>query len=253
MSKRTATHGYSYLRPHQRGFWWVFLVSCGLHLCAIGAYALGTAQRRPTIDFSTDVIHTKLVRLGQQRDPKLLPRIAKAPAAAPDEKLISTKDDGLKEKEKEKADDKRDEKMKEALRKLEEEERRKQALARIAERVGQDETEGNPEGSAYGTDTQAGPMSLAQAYFARLQEHIKANYSLPSILSDSDRRRLQATITVYIAADGTITKHELEHSSGSDVFDDALAVAIVRASPVPEPPAFLRDTVAKGVSLRFKP
>jgi len=251
MSNRPTTHSYSYLRPRQRGFWWVFVASCGLHLCAIAAYALGTAQRRPTIDFSTDVIHTTLVRLGQQRDPKLLPRIPKAPVAAPDEKIISTKDDGLKEKEKK--DDRRDEKMKEALRKLEEEERRKQALQRIADRVGKDEAEGNPEGSAYGSDTQTGPMSLAQAYFARLQEHIKSNYSLPSIMSDAERRRLQATITVYISADGTITKHEVEQSSGSDVFDDALEVAIVRASPVPEPPAFLRELVAKGVSLRFKP
>jgi TonB family protein len=242
---------YNYLRPHQRGFWMVFLVSTALHACAIAAYALGTAQRRPTIDFSTDVIQTKLVRLGQPRDPKLLPRIVQAPAPAPDEKLISTKDDGLKEKEKK--DEKRDDKMKEALRKIEEEERRKQALQRIAERVGKDETDGNPAGSAYGTDTEAGPMSLAQAYFARLQEHIKSQYSLPSILSDAERRRLQATITIYIEPDGKILKHEVEQSSGNDVFDQALEVAIVRASPVPEPPAFLRDMVAKGVSLRFKP
>lgn len=159
MSRRETTHSYNYLRPRQRGFWWVFLVSTGLHVCAIAAYALGTAQRRPTIDFSTDVIHTKLVRLGQQRDPKLLPRIPKAPAAAPDEKLINTKDNGAKEKKEEK----RDEKMKEALRKIEEEERRRQALQRIAERVGKDETAGNPEGSAYGTDSESGPLTLAEA------------------------------------------------------------------------------------------
>ncbi|MBN2362257.1 MAG: cell envelope integrity protein TolA [Deltaproteobacteria bacterium] len=249
MSGRTASHSYSYLRPRQRGFWWVFLVSTALHAVAIATYALGTAQRRPTIDFSTDVIQTKLVRLGRPRDPKLLPRIVKTPAAAPTEKLISTKDDG----EKEKLDEKRDEKMREALRKIEEEERRRQALQRIAERVGKDETEGNPEGSAFGSDDQAGPMSLAQAYFARLQEHIRSNYSLPSILSDAERRRLQATITVYIAADGRISRHEVEQSSGNDVFDQALEAAILRASPVPEPPVFLRDTVAKGVSLRFKP
>jgi TonB family protein len=226
------------------------LGSLGLHLTVIGAYALASTQRRPTIDLTERAIMTKMVRLGKKKDPKLLPRKIEAPAASPDEKLLAVD----KEVEPEPEQD-LDKKKKDALKKIEEEAKRQkareEALRRIADKVGDEEPEGDPEGSVYGEAD--GKVSLIQAYYGQLHDRIKAFYTVPAIISEAERRRLVAVVVIYVAQDGAILKHELEQESGNDAFDAALEAALQRASPLPAPPVFLRDQLREGVALRFRP
>lgn len=245
----------SQLVSSQRGFWWFVLVSVLVHVLLIAYYGYHSGHRRPTIDLGDQVIKTKLVRLGKKRDPKFLPRKRSAPKPKAKEKLLASKDDpkpAPTKKEAPKVD-----KMKEALKKIQEkaqrEEQRQRALQRIAERVGDDEQEGDPEGSAFGTETQAARLTLTQAYFAKLHDRIMTFYHLPSTLSEADRRRLQAIVVISVGSDGRLVDQDFEKRSGNDAFDSALEAAVSRASPLPAPPAFLRDTLRDGVGLRFRP
>jgi len=248
VSPRSAA--YSYLRPQHRGFKWVMLSSLGVHIAAFAVYGLASAERRPTIDLTERAIMTKMVRLGKKKDPKMLPRKIEAPAAKTDEKLLALD----KEVEPEPKQD-LDKKKNDALKKIEDEAKqrraREDALRRIADKVGDEEPEGNPEGSAFG-DAE-GKVSLIQAYYGQLHDRIKAFYTVPSIISEAERRRLVAIVVIYVAQDGAILKHELEQESGNDAFDSALQAALQRASPLPTPPAFLRDQLKDGVALRFRP
>jgi TonB family protein len=241
------------LRPHHRGFSVFFAVSLCLHAVGIAVYAWGSSVRRPTIDLSQSSIKASLVRLGQKREEKLLPRKTAAPAVKPDEKALAVDQPAPEDK----VEPRRQDKMQDALKKLEDEARRKQAredaLKRIAETVGGDEDVGDPNGSVHGTETQAQEMTLTQAYFARLHDQIKAFYSVPAIISEAERRKLEAVIVISVGADGSVLDHDFERRSGNDAFDSALEAAIQRASPLPAPPAFLRDTLKKGVGLRFRP
>lgn len=240
------------LRSPQRGFWYFVAVSVLSHGLAIAYYAYHSGHRRPTIDLGDTVIQTKLVRLGKKREPKLLPRKASAPKPKSNEKLLAKDTPPEPQNEAPKPD-----KMQEALKKIqdqaEREAQRQQALQRIAERVGDDEPEGDPEGSAFGTETQAARLTLTQAYFAKLHDRVMTFYSLPNILSEADRRRLQAIVVISVAADGSLLKQGFEKRSGNDSFDSALEAAVSRAAPLPAPPAFLRDTLRQGVGLRFRP
>lgn len=240
------------LRPSHRGFNIFFGASLVLHVGLITVYAFASSARRPTIDLTQSSIKASLVKLGQKREEKLLPRKTAAPAPLPDEKQLAVDQPAPDEK----VEPKREDKMQDALRKLEDEARRKKAredaLRRIAETTGEDDQVGDPNGSIHGTETQAQEMSLTQAYFARLHDQIKAFYSVPSIISEAERRKLEAIIVISVAPDGTVLSHEFDRHSGNDAFDSALEAAIQRASPVPAPPAFLRDTLKRGVGLRFR-
>lgn len=246
-----ATNGtsYSYLRPSYRGFWIVFGASLVLHFCGIGVYALASRITRPVIDMDQESINVKIVRKGKKRDPKYLPRKVKTAKAAPNEKLLAK--DAPPEKKQ------RDDKIKKALAKIEEErarnKAREDALRKIADNVGEDEPEGDPDGDPYGTVSQAAQMTLQHAYYVKLKGHIKSFYTIPSIISEAERRTLKAVAFIYIGPSGAILRHEISEKSGNDAFNRALEAAIVRASPVPEPPAFMRDIASKGIGLRFSP
>lgn len=226
------------------------LSSLGVHLAAIAIYGYASAERRPVIDLTERIIMTKMVRLGKKKEPKLLPRKVEAPAAKPDETLLAVD----KEVEPEPKED-LDKKKNDALKKIEDEAKRQRAredaLRRIADKVGDEEPEGNPEGSAYGEAD--GKVNLLQAYYGKLHDRVKAFYMVPAIISEAERRRLVAVVVIYVGQDGAIIKHEFEQESGNDAFDSALEAALQRASPLPVPPAFLRDQLRDGVALRFRP
>lgn len=93
-----------------------------------------------------------------------------------------------------------------------------------------------------------------EAYYALLEKRVKDQYKLPATISERERMYLNATVRIYIEANGRISRFEIVQGSGNGVFDSALESAVQRASPVPPPPQHLVKLLARdGVDLNFKP
>ncbi|MBS2022768.1 MAG: TonB C-terminal domain-containing protein [Deltaproteobacteria bacterium] len=232
-----------------------FAIAIGLHVVVFGAAILiprifwhSTRMQKPII--------AKLVTKGKPRDKNLMPtrpepapplpspraaipapNAPPAPAAKPS-KLASN-----------------DVKPVPAKKPLSRAELMARALAGVDANVEKDrkerpvEKEGAEDGSEEGT---AASAEEGDQYFAAVQAAILANYVLPSIISETERMTLKATLVAYIARDGTIVRHEFEKRSGNKFFDDALELAIKR-SKVPPPPPDREKTVREGVALVFTP
>ncbi len=131
------------------------------------------------------------------------------------------------------------------------------ALARASGRASAEPKEepdperaGSPTGSAEGT---AASAEEGDAYFSAVHDAILENYAVPSVISESERLYLSASVIAWIGPNGQILKHQFQTKSGNTFFDQALELAIERTK-LPAPPAdlarSLRDT---GVVLNFKP
>lgn len=233
-------------------------LSVGLHVVILAGYAWWDARQVAVLEFPEEPIKASLVKLGKPRDQKLLPRLETAPkpAPAPQEKAVAvpTKDtakDPTPDKEDRKA---QEDKMKNALARIQEENEkdkaRQDALARIAQRVGQAEPEegqedGHPEGDSP-TPTQV------NAYFGLLKARVKAQYQVPSVIGPDECARLVAQVMVRMAPDGQVTDVKIHKSSGAQLFDSAVVSAVKQASPLPPPPENMRAMVKTGFGFNFR-
>lgn len=195
----------------------------------------------PRIDLSQKPIRATLVRRGQARDPKLLPRIEEAPppaaapkpvplpgvkpaAPAPKDTAQPAKDDGARRS-----------RLFDAFQKT---------SARAEELSG--EADGDPDG-----DSATGE---GERYYGLLNRDVRRYYDVSQTIPDAERIRLQADVLVKIRPDGAVDVARLASSSGNSLFDSAVLAAVKKAAPFPSPPAHLRDVLrTQGVVLRFKP
>ncbi|HVI75644.1 MAG TPA: energy transducer TonB [Anaeromyxobacteraceae bacterium] len=131
---------------------------------------------------------------------------------------------------------------------------RSDVLASVMDRVRRDQARqekvyGDPNGDARG-DAES---SEGDPYLGLVERALRDSYVLPSTLSESDRVRLQATIVLYLDADGRVLRYEFERRSGNDAFDAALERA-VRAARIPPPPSDRRRQYReKGLGVLYKP
>lgn len=106
--------------------------------------------------------------------------------------------------------------------------------------------DGHPEGDS--------DRAEGEAYYALLEKRVKDQYKLPATISERERMHLEATVRIFIEANGRITRFEIVKGSGNGVFDGALESAVRRASPVPPPPQHLVKLLAReGVDVNFRP
>jgi len=132
-----------------------------------------------------------------------------------------------------------------------------QALAGVSKRSRANPTEekpdpdreGSPTGSPEGTSATA---EEGDKYFTEIHDAIQANYVVPSVISERERMYLTASVTVYVAPDGSIVKSEFTKPSGNSFFDQALVLAIQRTK-LPVPPPELRKLARDGLQLDFRP
>jgi len=131
---------------------------------------------------------------------------------------------------------------------------RSDVLASVMNRVRRDQAYqekvyGDPNGDPRG-DAES---NEGDAYLGLVNRALHDSYVLPSTLSDSDRVRLQATIVLFLDADGRVLRFVFERRSGNDAFDAALERA-VRGARIPPPPIDqrrqYRDT---GIAVLYKP
>jgi colicin import membrane protein len=122
------------------------------------------------------------------------------------------------------------------------------ALAKVTKEV-QRERWGDPNGDPEG-DSDEG--TEGERYQALLQRALHDNFTLPATIPEKERLYLQALVTIWIEADGVISRFEITKPSGNPVFDAALERAI-RATRAPPPPDADRLRYkTRGAPLLFK-
>ncbi|RMG20912.1 MAG: TonB family protein [Deltaproteobacteria bacterium] len=231
-------------------------ISLAAHALLLGAIAWSAAAlSRPRIDLEKHAIAARLVRLGKERSPKLLPRKYKAPPPPKKSAVLPVKKPPAQKHRpapKEKAEPAP---KKEPVTSERNPDPLAAAIHRIAEEYDPkaDPNEvppGSPDGDPFG-DASTG--SAGDRYLALVTRAIRAHYRVPSVIGERERLFLNATVVLYVSPEGKILRHEIERSSGNPHFDAALLRAVEEANPLPPPPAGWRERfMREGLGVRFK-
>lgn len=220
------------------------VMSIAFHVLLVAVAWWFSRDTGPRIDLNAKPITAKLVRLGEQRDQKLLPRMQpNAPPPEPEAVAVPSKpspSQPLQPKPKPKPAPKHD--------------LTKDLFAQFDKTkpvTKPDKLAGAADGDVNGDSDTA---DESERYFGILSSRIKRNYDVSSAIADAERVRLQATIIIYVDAQGDVIKTEWQQKSGNALFDSAVASAVQKAGPFPPPPQFLADDLRKaGVALKFRP
>ena len=223
--------------------WWVWAISALLHLGLVGAVTV--SWNRQVAPKALTVVKTRLVKLGNLRNPKFMPRIErpadhkaptsslpppasqpKLPSSSPQVPEVSVED---------------------ALGKLD---TSPDLDDLIAGTVGRSVQEGDPGGSTMGTSVNG---RIQAAYEDKLAARIHSAFQLPGILSEEQKKNLRATVEIRIGSDGTLLGATLASSSSHEAFDNLVLDATRKSVPYPAPPKEVADRYRLGVTLAFCP
>lgn len=213
------------------------LFALGAHLLVPATIALVVAiiaatgvGATPTQVIQEDkVVEARFVKLGQKLDPKKLPqRKAPAKTTAPQPGVAVSKEmDPPKPKEQKPPPPQHAEE--DPLMRLGD---RAQQFAEIQEKR---EQEGDPNGIAEGTETQAKAGDL---YRGQLVAFFRRGWTIPSTLGDTSRLTTRAT--VEITPDRHVGEHTIVKSSGEPLFDQSVEDRFNElrslGTTLPEPP-----------------
>jgi outer membrane biosynthesis protein TonB len=200
--------------------------SIALMLAIIAATGVGA---KPTQVIPEDhIVEARFVKLGKKMDPRKLPqRQVPIKTTAPQPGIAVSKEmDPPKPKKPEPPPQRAEENP---LLHLGD---RAQAFAEIAEKR---EQEGDPQGIAEGTETQAKAGDL---YRGQLVMFFKRGWSIPSTLGDTSKLTTRAS--VEITPDRHIGEHKILKSSGEALFDQSVEDRFNElrslGTTLPEPP-----------------
>ncbi len=124
-------------------------------------------------------------------------------------------------------------------------------FAEIAE---QQEREGSPDGIEEGTESMA---TAGDVYRGQLYVFFRRGWSIPTTISDEERRDLSVEATIEVADNLRITSFRLRGQSGNADFDQSVVHQLERLRrdnlEIPEPPMLERDRwVGRPFTLRFR-
>src|SRR4051812_30834566 len=169
-------------------------------------------QKKPETFTEMHVVEARFVRLGKKPDPKKLPdRIVPRKSTAPDQATVVSKNEHPDKPDKPDAGVRPEKPTPDPLTRLGD---RAQAFAEIAE---EREKEGDPEGSADGTETEA---QVGDIYLGKLVALIKRGWTIPTTIGDSSR--LKVGTTFEITNDLQVGRFEVVQSRGEPLFDQSV-------------------------------
>lgn len=220
-----------------------FALSVVGHIGGIGVVLLASWLLAPkVIDLDQKPIKASLVRLGKPRDEKLLPRkeepkppppVEKVevpvpiPAPAPPSKAIPIPDKDAKKPT-----------AKQDLFK---------ALANASKQAEPEEgrEDGDPNGDA--------AKEEGERYYGIISAAVRRYYDVSNTIPEAERRTLKAEVSMRVSATGEASDVRIKKSSGNDLFDEAVMVAVKKAAPFSPPPEHMKKVMAGGVTLVFSP
>lgn len=213
----------------------------------------------PRIDLDQKPIQATLVRLGEERDDKLLPRIEEEPPPPPPEEeapeianepeppaeaiALPTPDvtpPPTPAPKKPKAEGTSDA------------DRRKKlfgAFSKTAKKA-PEVVEGRADGDALGDAAR----EEGERYWGLLRAQVRRHYDVAQTISERERVYLKAQVTMQIGRSGEVLAVRLTKASGNNLFDAAVVNAVKKAAPFSPPPEALRHSLQwRGVTLEFTP
>ena len=230
--------------------------SLALHILILIFFASGLwFAESHKIEFES--VQAKLVKLGEERDKKLLPRITqpkpmpksekKDPKTEPktEEKVeAKPKPDGkansLKPKEEPKKAEKpkKDEPPKEEKKKASslDELLSGDVMEKIKRDARAEESkEGAKDGVEDGDVTDPALALKANMYARQVSKKIKENWNIPSIISADERKKLMTRIYFKITYSGDVYDIKIKESSGNSVYDSSVIEAVKKTGKLPLP------------------
>lgn len=247
-------------RPSRMAGFVVFSVCAHLFLAAalIAAQVFDLFGKGPEIDLQKKPIQASLVRLGKERDKKLLPRKEEPPPppkkveappapvpTPPKPEVAAVPIPGVKPKEpppSKQAGAKTDEPP------------RKRSLADAFSSAAAKPTEEELEGASDGDPLGDSAIQEGERYFGAIKAQIRRYYDVSDTISEQERMHLRAEVFIRVSARGDVLNAKLARASGNDLFDSAVLAAANKASPFAPPPPHLKSELeAKGILLEFRP
>jgi TonB family protein len=198
------------------------------------------------IDLDQKPIKATLVRRGQGRDPKLLPRIEEPPPPPPPKAVVpspaappSPAPPAARPAPARAADDSAGRRS-----------RLFDAFAKTSKKAHDDPLEGAPDGDPEGNSaTQEG-----DPYFGLLDRNVHRYFNVPAAIPEADRKNLKALVWLKLSPAGALQGVKVVTSSGNALYDNAVLAAVKKANPFPKPPDHLRgELTGAGVTLQFTP
>jgi colicin import membrane protein len=209
------------------------------------------------IEFET--VQAKLVKLGEERDKKLLPRITQPKPAPKSEKKDPKPEPKKEEKPAEKVQPKPDGKANslkpkeepkpaEKVTKHEEPKEEKKKTSSLDELLAGDvmekikrdaraeeSKEGAKDGVEDGDVTDPALALKANMYIRQISVLIKKNWNIPSIISADERKKLMTKIYFKITYSGEVYDIKIKSSSGNSVYDSSVIEAVKKTGKLPLP------------------
>lgn len=245
-----------------KGLKQLILGSLGIHvlIVVVAVASLGFTRN----DKPKNVVVTKLVRLGKKRPDDMLPRLLKEKPPAPAKKKPAPKKPEPKAKPAEKIIPiKKPEASKpkktpppsteSALDRARKASSVSSALDRLRSAKGEDEPEGDPEGSNQGKVSDLSKAILGNKYMTEINNCLQSVWNVEG-LSESQTAGLSANVGIWVSSRGKFVRHQIERSSGVPAFDRAVEKAVQKCGGVSPPPNAIRKLVSRdGVEIEFRP
>ncbi len=222
---------------------WALAGSVALHALLIGAFVAAALLEPAKLPLTQKPISAHVVRLGTQRDPKLLPRkdvnpppppkVVEVPGAKP--LPVKVRDPGALASKAAPADRRRD---------------LFRAFDKTAAKA--EEAPGDPNGDREGDSDTA---DEGERYFGLILAKARRNYNVAKTISAQELVRLKATVVLYIGATGELIKDpEIQVSSGNAQFDEDVVLSLKKSAPFGPPPQHLaKDLQTVGVAIEARP
>lgn len=236
MSPEAQQHYALDARP-ERGLGAAVIASIVLHAGAIAAIVAMSVYEPPKLDLNAKPVTAHLVRLGEQRNPKFLPR--KEVTSPPPPRVFDslTAPSAPKNRATSIFD-----KMNRPSTSIFDKATRQPQSAAVFDKV-----EGSPQGSELGDAAQA----EGEQYYALLQAKIRQYFRVGGV-PQSELDKLRAILDLQLSDRGELVHVEVAVSSGNGTYDSEVIAAVKRAAPFGAPPEHLRKEIASGVSVEFK-
>jgi TonB family protein len=248
------------------------IASVVAHVTMFGG-ALLYARLTPPRTVAQAPIMARLVRLGKPRPDDLLPRLnrptrdqvsskhakpepAKPPQDAPNAVAIPQKEPKPTPDEPDEAESPVKQHQKEIKEAMERQKRIADALAKLGAPTDgptSDKGEDAPGDEKGDVQGDADKAAEGDRYVALVVAALRRNFIVPTAISDKEPLFLNVKLRIFVGADGRITRHTIDESSGNLEYDHAVE-ATVNRTELPSPPADLARTYAtNGIGFRFKP
>lgn len=221
-------------------------VSLAAHAVAIGAFFVVSLLEPPRLAIEQKPISAKLIRLGQKRDERLLPRKDVAAPPPPARRPVEvaspvTRPAPARASEPTHASAQDTERSRSRL---------FEAFSKTAAKP--EEKSGDPGGDPDGDSDTA---EAGERYFGLILAKARRNYGITKTIAPGELIRLKATVVLYISTKGELLKDPvIQSGSGNDQFDSDVVLSLRKAAPFGPPPEHLVKTLKTvGVAVECTP